>query len=141
MKFLYRQVAPKIIRPIIPITVQYRDKIVPYTAVIDSGADYCIFDMEVAKLLGLKFHPMDKVEFFGVGGKQKGYWGKVTLRIGDEFYTQKVVFSDLKKSGFGILGQTGFFDHFTALLDYKSQSIIIQPYDRSSPQAADSTGK
>jgi len=44
MKFRYKKYGPSILRPIIPIEIVYKDKSVPYEVLIDSGADFCIFD-------------------------------------------------------------------------------------------------
>ena len=62
MKFKYLKFpAPKetdffgktILRPIIPIFLSTNKRTVRYQALIDSGADFCIFDAEVGEYIGL----------------------------------------------------------------------------------------
>jgi len=42
-----------LLKPIIPIGISHKDKKIKYLALIDSGADFCIFDAEVGKYLGI----------------------------------------------------------------------------------------
>jgi len=127
MKYPFVTINSQIIRPVIPVTLQVGDKTLPYTGLIDSGADYCIFDKELAKILKIKFNPLDKIEFRGISGKSIGHWATIQLHFGEVFYNQKVVFADLKKAGVGILGQIGFLDHFQVSLDYQHKIITITP--------------
>ena len=55
MKFAYKRFANGIERPIIPITVRNpaTRQSVRYLALVDSGADVCIFAGEVGELIGL----------------------------------------------------------------------------------------
>jgi len=42
-----------IYRPIIPVTIIYRKKLIVFQALIDSGADYNIFHGDIAAYLGI----------------------------------------------------------------------------------------
>jgi hypothetical protein len=53
MKFSYKKIAPGIIRPIIPIELIHKDISVPYEVLVDSGADFCVFDAEIADIINL----------------------------------------------------------------------------------------
>ena len=62
MKFKYRRVdlSPSsdffgkfILKPIIPIKISRGENIVKYAALIDSGADFCIFDAGIGEYLEL----------------------------------------------------------------------------------------
>jgi hypothetical protein len=55
MKFAYKRFANGIERPIIPITVRNpaTQQSVRYLALVDSGADVCIFAAEIGKLIDL----------------------------------------------------------------------------------------
>ncbi len=58
MKFGYKKYGPGIFRPVIPIEVIYNGTAVPYEVLVDSGADICIFDAQIAEILGLLLqHP------------------------------------------------------------------------------------
>lgn len=127
MRFSYLEVSPRVWRPIIPIILKSDTSFTPYPALIDSGADFCIFNKELAKLLGISLSA-EKVPFVGIGKSMvEGYWGEVQLRIGDEMYPTNVIFADISDFGHGILGQKGFFDHFDVRLSYKRQTIELTP--------------
>jgi len=99
----------------------------PYPALIDSGADFCIFNKEIAELLGVPLSS-EKVPFVGVGKDMiEGFKGEIDLRIGGEMYATKVIFADISDFGHGILGQKGFFDNFDVTLRYKRQGIELKP--------------
>lgn len=64
MKFAYRgiEISPspaskkkrKVLRPIIPVILVFNKRMVGYEALIDSGADYNVFDAQVAEVLGIR---------------------------------------------------------------------------------------
>lgn len=67
MIFHYFEITPKIVRPIIPIILKSQTKLMLYSALVDSGADYSIFSLDIADALGIKLQLKDKVKFIGVG--------------------------------------------------------------------------
>lgn len=134
MKFKYRKINLKdpfsskeyILRPIIPISLCYKNKSIHYEALIDSGADFCIFPFELAKNLGINIKNQGVIYFSGIGGEAiKGFIIDVYLSIGKIEIPTKIVFSESGTPR--ILGQRGFFDHFDVRLSYQGKSIEIQP--------------
>lgn len=126
MNFSYLDITPQIRRPIIPLIIKSTEIYIFYYGLIDSGADYCIFSLEIAQKLGLTLSDKNKTRFIGVGkDKIKGYWGEVELKIAGEIYTTKVIFAPISDFGHGILGQKGFFDHFDVNLSYNQQLIEV----------------
>ena len=59
------------LRPVIPIAVKNEGKKIDYLALIDSGADFCIFHSEIGEYLGIDIKSGKKLEFFGVTGDKK----------------------------------------------------------------------
>ena len=128
MTFKYYEVAREIIRPIIEVILKSDTRVGIFPSLIDSGADYCIFSLETANLLGIELPPKNKTTISGIGkDKVEGYWNEVELRIARKIYTAKVIFAKISDYGFGILGQQGFFDHFDVNLSYQKQTIEIAP--------------
>ena len=129
MIFHYFEITPKIIRPIIPIILKSQTKLILYSALIDSGADYSIFSLDIAYALGIKLQSKDKVKFIGVGGETiNGFWGKIGIIVGDTIYQTHAIFAAISEFGHGILGHKGFFDKFDVKLSYQEQTIEIEPY-------------
>jgi len=118
-----------ILKPIIPIKVLVTAKEVEYAALIDSGADFCIFDAEIGEYLGLNIKEGVKISFGGIQerGGAEAFLHEVNLNIGGWNYETNVGFSyDVAKHGFGILGQKGFFDIFTVKFDYQKEEVELK---------------
>ena len=65
--FLLRK---KILRPVIPIILGYRNKKVRYLALIDSGSDYCFFHKDIAEVLEIEWKKGKKLVLGGVTGER-----------------------------------------------------------------------
>ena len=128
MIFSYKEINPQIKRPIIPLIIKSDTYFILYHGLIDSGADHCIFSLEIARELGLKLPIKNKTKFIGISKDEvRGYWGEIDIKIGDVIYATEVIFAEISDFGHGILGQQGFFDHFDVRLSYRKQIIEIEP--------------
>jgi hypothetical protein len=138
VKFPYRKFSltepsaffgPAIIKPIIPIKVLYGARDIDYFALIDSGADFCIFDAEIGEAVGIEIERGEQIEFGGIQAKigSTGYFHDVTIFVGGWRYNARVAFSrEIAEHGFGILGQKGFFYIFSITFDYQKKDIILK---------------
>lgn len=127
MVYSYLTFTATIGRPIIEIIIKSKNNFAIYPVLIDSGADYCIFNIELAEALGIKL-TKKRTSFRGVGQEKiKGFWGEVEIKLGNHSYQTKAIFAKISQFGHGILGQQGFFDHFDVKLSYQKQTIEIEP--------------
>jgi aspartyl protease len=118
MKFAYKQFASGIERPIIPIIVRNpaTEQSVRYLALVDSGADQCVFAGEIGELIGLDVTAGTEHTVSGVvaGQTRPYYLHDVEIEVGGRCRPATVGFMpDLAPNGHGLLGQTGFFDLFS----------------------------
>lgn len=117
-------------KSIIPVKISYKNNTVKYAALIDSGADFCIFDAEVGEYIGLDIKSGQKEMFGGIqesGGAAVAFIHEIILSVGGRDYKTKVGFSyDIAKHGFGVLGQKGFFDIFAVKFDLLKEEIELQ---------------
>ncbi len=119
------------LRPVINITLinkKYPQHHQSVKALVDSGADLCIFDAEIADLIGIVFDKGDEVAIEKVGRSSiKAYFHQLEMSINDIQFECYAGFSkNLATNGFvGFLGQTGFFDQFKIMFDYKAKKIKI----------------
>lgn len=100
-------------RPRIEIRLAHGERFVTLLALVDSGADDCLFPLEVAQYLRLPLQRDAIHRYGGIGsGNITAMFGRVALHVGQwtlpDFYTG---FSD-SPSVVPILGQNGFFDQF-----------------------------
>lgn len=118
-----------ILKPIIPIKIIAEGKELRYAALIDSGADFCIFDAEIGEYLGLDVESGSREGFGGIQeqGGAVAFLHKVILSIGGLESKTTVGFSyDIARYGFGILGQKGFFDAFVVKFDFLKEEIELK---------------
>jgi hypothetical protein len=118
MKFAYKWFASGIERPIIPIIVRnpVTQQSVRYHALVDSGADQCIFAGEIGELIGLDVEAGSEHTVSGVvaGQTRPYYLHDVEIEVGGWRKPAAVGFMpDLAPNGHGLLGQAGFFDLFS----------------------------
>jgi hypothetical protein len=96
---------------------------------IDSGADFCIFDAEIGEYLNINIRTGNKEPFGGIQemGIAEAFLHQVTINIGGWHYKTIVGFTyDIAKYGFGILGQKGFFDIFVVKFDLIKEVIELK---------------
>jgi len=114
-----------LLRPIIPISLKSAGTALRYEALIDSGADFCIFPIEIGKKLGLDINRLSKIYFTSATGDLvEGRKAEVKLDIGDGKFSSQIIFADLENS-VGILGQYGFFNLFVIKFDLQKEDIEI----------------
>lgn len=118
MKFSYKRFASGIERPIIPIIVRNPKtrQSIRYLALVDSGADQCIFASEIGELIGLDVIAGREQTISGVvaGQTRPCYVHDVEIEVGGRRMPAAIGFMrDLSPHGYGLLGQTGFFDFFS----------------------------
>ena len=103
-------------RPLVPVLLTSTERVtVGCMAMVDSGADSCVFPLSVAHELGLNPRAMEKRLVIGVGGKPViSHVDLVTVDLGHEILFQtEVGFTDgLNAIATGLLGQAGLFDRF-----------------------------
>lgn len=118
-----------LLKPIIPIGISFNGRTLRYNALIDSGADFCIFDAEIGEYLGINIRNGTKENFGGIQerGSAEAFLHQVNINIGGWNYKTVVGFTyDIAKYGFGILGQKGFFDIFIIKFDLMREEIELK---------------
>ncbi len=118
-----------ILKPIIPVRIAHREESIDYAVLIDSGADFCIFDGEIGEHLGLDVKSGRQERFGGIEDSQGAiaYLHEIILEIGGHEFSIIAGFSyDIAKHGFGILGQKGFFDKFVVKFDLPKEEIDLK---------------
>lgn len=109
----------------------HKDKELKYAALIDSGADFNIFDAALGEYLGLDVTSGLREPFGGVQerGGAEAFLHEVTLTIGGWDHKTMIGFSyDIARHGYGILGQKGFFDIFVVKFDLVKEEVELKPY-------------
>ncbi len=129
MKFRYKNYGHGVLRPVIPIVLRSRGRWQSYEVLVDSGADSCVFDADIAEVLSI---PLTKGELRYVGGitgsVETYYVHPVTLIVGGlECDIQAGFLSNIAPTGYGIVGQRGFFDLFVVKFDLLKEEVELVP--------------
>lgn len=129
MKFEYKKYAPGILRPVIPIEVSYQNQSVPYEVLVDSGADFCIFDAQIGEILGIDIVKGEKILVGGITGVVEPYYvHPVRIKVGGWEYRMRAGFlPNIARLGYGVVGQRGFFDIFVVKFDLLKGEIELKP--------------
>lgn len=72
----YYQTLGAIQYPVLPITIHAATKVASSDSIIDSCADFSLFNQEVAEKLGIKIENGQPIPLSGVGGKITAYFYK-----------------------------------------------------------------
>jgi hypothetical protein len=138
MKFHYRkytfqkksellgQYAP---RPVIKIHLVYEGQSVLCPAIIDSGADVCIFPADIGEQLGIDVRSGEKgfSTNLQTGAFEETFLHRITLKIGEFYYPTIASFSYApQRSNYAVLGQLGFFDLFIVQFDLMKEEIELR---------------
>jgi hypothetical protein len=124
-------------RPVLRLDLVNGERRFPCYAIVDSGADHCIFPLSFGTALG--FDPLTSVPVnaAGVGNSAVPtfHWN-VTLDFGGVLVIPALVgFSDgVNAFGVGLLGQFGFFDRVNVQMNYRKREFYIETDDPPKPQ-------
>jgi hypothetical protein len=115
-------------RPVVELKLKSKDgKEISYSALIDSGADYCLFHGIIGEQIGLNVKKGKPLNFYGTGGRtQTAYFHEIMFSIEGTEITTMVGFSyGLESLNVGLLGQTGFFNKFKIEFDLQKRIITL----------------
>ena len=128
MKFKYKNYGSGIIRPVIPINLVANDISVPYEVLVDSGADMCIFDAQLAVILNINVKDGEESYLtVATGDVEPFYIHRIGIKVGGWRYNTKAGFLPrIAKTGYGIVGQKGFFDTFVVKFDLLKEEVELK---------------
>jgi len=87
-----------------------------FEANIDSGASFCHFHSQIGRAIGLEIEKGVETETQGISGPTKIFLHDISLYLPGGIVTTCAGFSDRLPVS-GLLGMTGFFEHFKVIFD------------------------
>lgn len=113
MRYPYQEIEPGKVAPIIDIRLFGRGRLYRFEAYVDSGADYSLFEEQVARLIGIKLKEGREIPLtVGDGDRMKAYLHRIPVLFSGEKFFAPICFSSQLGSGFNLLGRAGFFRKF-----------------------------
>jgi len=112
-------------RPFVEVRINNKTAHIDCLALLDSGADNCLFPAKIGEYLGVDIRKGKTKEFGGIGkGKIKAYFHDVLLRIENISFKCCAGFT-YDRLPYVLLGQNGFFDQCIISFDLPQRIIRI----------------
>ena len=112
----------------IPVRLIFGERDVRFTAIVDTGSTFCVFERIFAESLGLDIEAGDRQEFRTAAGRFVAFGHELTLStLGLEMDATVYFFADaaIRKN---VLGRRGWLDRVRlAIVDYE-QVLYLEPY-------------
>lgn len=122
-----------VFRPVIPVWLVNGNEKFGYLALVDSGADFCVFHASIGDVIGIKVESGKKQSFSGISSQTQqliAYFHNIKIEVAGYAHECWVGFSrDIKDQAYGILGQEGFFSNYNVNLDYENKQIELRLKD------------
>ncbi len=112
-------------KPIIPITFKHGQTELYVRAIVDSGADYSIFDASFAEQVGIPVTRFEQIKMDGIAGSLKGNLCYVNIKVIAEYFDVPVLFVKNYSGPFNILGRKGFFERHTITFNEAKLEVKI----------------
>jgi hypothetical protein len=116
--------------PVVPVKFYYKDKKTPFIeALLDSGGDFIVIPMPIAKYLGLKLKKAGFVDT--AGGQISLFNAKVDITIGkrkkNKIYENHNVHISTRDDIPVLLGRNPVFEDFEIIFRKSKNQLILKP--------------
>lgn len=114
-------------RPYVPISIsKWRRETLPFHALVDSGADFCLFPASFLEVLNIDVKKGKRRVVYGIGEHKIGtYAHKVNLDINGYKFKSTIYFS--ADQYVPLLGREGFFNKFKEVsFDQKMKKMCFK---------------
>lgn len=102
-------------------------ELAPQACLLDTGATAIRMGRHVADLVGLDLAGAPSSRVAGGGALVEARMAEVALAVGEFHWDAPVWFCEPRRPAFGLLGLTGFFDHFVVTIAAYEEWFELQP--------------
>ena len=131
MRVPYRYERGRILRPMLDVDVlSASGQVFSADALVDSGADTCLFDMSIAREATATLYPQLARRISGVSGRIDSIPGLLTIRILGHKLQLRTQFAENVEPN--LLGRDDFFRYFHVCFDERASELELR-FRRTSP--------
>lgn len=113
------------LRPYIAVRMHSNGRFYDTFGLVDSGADFALFNAQWAGVLGLVLTPGAEEPIGGVGaGGAVAWYFNIHLTVKSKRFAARVAFCPTSPPLFGLLGRSGFFDAFNLGFDNPGTQLL-----------------
>ena len=114
----------------IPVEIVFSGEPLKISAILDTGAEYCMFGRKIAESFGIAVESGMPLRLRTLTGTLTAYGHEVTLRTFGLEWSAVVYFHDqIGRANPNFLGRTGWLDRVKLGLVHYDQQIFIESYD------------
>jgi hypothetical protein len=119
-------------RPYVIVRLINGDRHKDVISLVDSGADVCLFNSDIGRMIGIEIEAAPRLAFQGVSGSREvAYLHSVDLVVrGLNAITLEAGFTNSMAAGTGLLGQRGFFEQFQVNFQLSQKLFEVVPVSR-----------
>ena len=114
---------------VLPVNIARQEKNAPrskrFEGMIDSGASQCMFHANIGRAIGLEVEKGECVKTSGVAGPSEMFLHDISVYLPGGIVTTRAGFSHTLPVA-GLLGMTGFFEHFKITFDPAALQIELE---------------
>jgi predicted aspartyl protease len=114
----------------VTLTVRSSEKSYNFRAVVDTGADYCVFQPDIAEVLGIELAAGSEISIGNAAGSTfKAYGHEVELEYCGIRFSTMVYFADVPQFRRNLLGRVGWLDQFRIAIVHHDSSLYVRHYN------------
>jgi len=115
--------------PLVSVRLSCNKKKVKVWALVDSGADFSVFNADIAAILDIDLKKGRPIDLMGFVGESAPAWvHQVNLELeGFQSININVAFTESSMPELSLVGQRGFFDNFQIRFERYKDLIEIYP--------------
>ena len=117
------------LKPALDIVATHAGQRLSIRAIVDSGADFCVFDLEIATELNIAIDRSAGVNVRGIGGQIVVYPGQLDIELRGRNLPLRVFFAP--NLPMNLLGRDNFFHYFVVQFDEINHELKLLTRRRS----------
>lgn len=126
MLFPYRDIEPGKPAPLVDIRLFGKARTYCVEAFLDSGADFSVFDVSSAVLIGLDYQKGKSMPItVGDGDRMTAFLHRVPVSFAGKIFSAPICFSSQLGAGFNLIGRAGFFKRFRICFYEKKRLVSV----------------
>jgi hypothetical protein len=113
--------------PYLSVRIQHGGLKFDTFGLVDSGADYSVFNKEIADYFGFDTNRHPDGSLRGIGGSPPFWKFDVVVKILGRAIPMEMAFSPGAPQEFGLLGRADFFDVFRVGFSQRDRQVLLHP--------------
>lgn len=111
------------LKPALDLVASHAGRRLATRAIVDSGADFCLFDLDIATQLGVPLDQSAATAITGIGGQLVVCPGPLDIELRGHLLHLRVYFAP--NLPINLLGRDNFFHHYIVRFDELNRELTL----------------